>query len=110
MDCNSPDHHSNYGTDSYRGERRHSSRLPDEEMVLLSEIGPMLTLNVERIPRTRRIQSLTRRGCAGVVLESLRIGKRRFTTIEALERFTERVVIAAPDDWPGILLRTLRVD
>lgn len=110
MDCNTRRDHSKYATGSYRSERRPSSRLADEEIVLVSEIGPMLTLNLERIPTTRRIESLTTRGCAGVLLESLRIGKRKFTTIEALERFTERVVVEAPDDWPGILLRTLRVD
>lgn len=70
----------------------------------------MLTLNVEQLPTTSRIESLTTTGCLGVVLESLRIGERGFTSIQALGRFTERLVTRAPDDWPAVLLRTLQVD
>ncbi|MCH7848255.1 MAG: DUF1580 domain-containing protein [Planctomycetes bacterium] len=76
-------------------------------MVLLSEIGTMMSSD---IPATSRIESLTTIGCAGVVLESLRVGERRFTSIEALGRFADRLVMRAADDWPGILLRTLGVN
>lgn len=110
MDCNSPPDHSKYPTGSYRSERRPSRRVVDEEMVLLSEIGPMLTWNVGQIATTSRIASLTTNGCFGVVLESVRVGERNFTSIDALDRFANRLVMQARDDWPGVLRRELGLD
>lgn len=62
------------------------------------------------VPTISRIESLMTTGCVGVVLESLRVGERSFTSIQALDRFAMRVAAEAPDDWPGVLLRTLGVN
>lgn len=110
MDCNSPHDRSKSPTDRRRPQRPHSSRLIDEDMVLLSEIGPMLTWNVGQIATTSRIESLTTKGCIGVVLESVRVAGKNFTSIDALDRFANRLVMQAPDDWPGVLRRALGLD
>ena len=46
------------------------------------------------------------RGVQGVKLETIRIGGRRFTSLEALEQFSARVTAAANGESPPALART----
>ena len=55
-------------------------------------------------PHVSTLWRYAQTGCRGVKLETIRCGGRRFTSREALERFTRAVTVAV--DGPGVNIPT----
>lgn len=59
------------------------------------------TRSLPRKPNGKRVCTITvsrwaSRGHAGVVLETIRVGRQRYTSMEALQRFAERLNSSVP--------------
>ena len=78
--------------------------IQSEEILSLSHAARSLPGH----PHVSTIHRWRLRGVQGVKLETFRIGGRRFTTLEALERFSARVTAVVNGESPPALARTSR--
>ncbi len=72
--------------------------LTDERVVTFTEAAKLLPKMNGKRPHASSVWRWARKGVQGVRLESRRVGGRFVTSVEALERFTERLAaIDLPD-------------
>jgi hypothetical protein len=77
---------------------RNSSDLPSEKLLTITEATKRFP---GRRPSTATIWRWLKAGCRGVVLESILIGGRRYTSTEAIDRFIVRTTAAAAGEQPA---------
>ena len=75
--------------------------LMDEQIVTFTEAAKLLPKMNGKRPHASSIWRWARKGVQGVRLESRRIGGRFVTSIEALERFTEKLAAIDLPDTPA---------
>lgn len=82
-----------------------------ERIVSLSEAAALLPRRRQnRKPHVATLYRWSQRGCRGVVLETIQIGGTKCTSVEALQRFFDRLSGAPCARTPGDSARRQRVD
>ena len=76
-----------------------------EELITLAEASRC----IPNRPDVRTVWRWIERGCRGVVLDSIRIGGRRYTSAEAIERFLSALNATDGDDAPKVVGRANRI-